>query len=242
MAAYKVFGLFLISAAAIVIASALLIQIHQGNFYDVVSEGVLFSLVVFLLTVPAGIFYYKLTEPTKLVRWAFALQVIPIVVMFLITILIWLLGFYSRAYVQDAAYPLVFFGTITLVFYSLGLLFLVVHRLKMQGFTFSRTEGIVSLVIVLIAIFIAGVYAYVEYQYRTISVEKCDAISNLEKRDSCYEQLVYQNPSAEVCEKIQDLWKKDGCYTRKATVYDDPSYCDLVQEQRAKESCKEYCC
>lgn len=70
-----------------------------------------------------------------------------------------------------------------------------------------------------------------------IDISACEKITNLEKRDSCYDQSNFENPDAENCIKIQNLDLRNGCYFTTAEKTNDAELCSKLSDEYLESAC-----
>ncbi len=140
----KWFGVFLVTTTFIIIFFALFSQLTDicplqrgynqfDYFYDLFVEGILFSLIVFVLGFFVGRFYYKLGKDnkiqTKLIKTALILQLISVIVMLIVIILIFL-SCYDGCDMFGEGIFFVTIGIPSLIIYCIGILLLIINWFK----------------------------------------------------------------------------------------------------------------
>jgi len=140
----KWFGIFLVTTTFIIIFFALFSQLTDicplqrgynqfDYFYDLFVEGILFSLIVFVLGFFVGRFYYKLGKDnkiqTKLIKTALILQLISVIVMLIVIILIFL-SCYDGCDMSGEGIFFVTIGIPSLIIYCMGILLLIINWFK----------------------------------------------------------------------------------------------------------------
>ena len=252
---YKYFGIFLITLTFIIVAFALVAQIMNtgaltrgyGNldyFVDLAIGGILFSLIVLVLGLFPGLFYYRFgnetNKPSKLVKFAFILKIISAIIIILVSILI----FFSCINGCDGlgeGILFVTFGVPALIIYSLGVLLLITFKFKTKNFKLRTTEKIILVILLIMALFVATIYGMALYEENSRSIERCDSKQNQKDKDECHYMFSQERPDLAQCEKIRSedsTWWKEQCYLRKAQHYKDTTFCDqIISSETWKANC-----
>lgn len=172
---YRTFGIFLIAITFLTIIIYLFSQIIDvgpltrgyGSIdyvYEVVVEGLSFSIMIFILGFFPGLFYYRLSSKTgaaeRIVRIGFFLKVLSFIVM----VLVGGIAFFSCMNGCDGvgeAILLMLFGVPAAIMYGIGVLLLIVHKYQMRDFTLGRTEKNAIIILVLAGVLVAVVFIIV---------------------------------------------------------------------------------